>query len=253
MLDVSGRKRWPDRWNPAPRRGVPCFTVCLRKISIAWAGLLGLGALAAAAGPEADFSASLSPAQYAAAGLPRLSRDQLAVLDGEVARDGLDAAVSPTGAAGIPFSSRRAPVQRSRDGLALLAPAELAQLDALVAQRLAAPAALAASATNPGPGPTGGGTLAMPAGSVAPDAWETGPLPPRVHGSVSLTVGGGKGGSFYGGDFSTVYVDPAHHFAVGFEYSEYHGKGLRCPSDHGWPGPGLVGPWPPGPAALPAP
>lgn len=49
---------------------------------------------------------------------------------------------------------------------------------------------------------------------------------PEIHGSVSYTVGWSKAGSFQGGDLVLTYDDPDHRYSVLVAYSQYHGKGL---------------------------
>lgn len=48
----------------------------------------------------------------------------------------------------------------------------------------------------------------------------------RVHGGMSLTVGGGSGGSFYGTSGWVSFHDPDTGLSVGFSYSQFKGDGL---------------------------
>jgi hypothetical protein len=50
--------------------------------------------------------------------------------------------------------------------------------------------------------------------------------PPVIHGEIGFTYGWGQGGSVSGGDIVLTYDDPAGRYSVLFAYSEYHGKGL---------------------------
>lgn len=47
-----------------------------------------------------------------------------------------------------------------------------------------------------------------------------------IHGQVSFTYGWGKGGHGYGTDIVLSYEDPAGRYAVAVGYSDYHGKGF---------------------------
>lgn len=47
----------------------------------------------------------------------------------------------------------------------------------------------------------------------------------RVHGGVSLTVGGSSNGSFYGTSGWVSFHDPATGLSVGFSYSRFKGDG----------------------------
>lgn len=48
----------------------------------------------------------------------------------------------------------------------------------------------------------------------------------RVHGGMSVTVGGGSGGSFYGTSGWVSFHDPATGLSVAFSYSQFKGDGL---------------------------
>ncbi len=50
--------------------------------------------------------------------------------------------------------------------------------------------------------------------------------PLEIHGEISYTVGGSKAGSFQGGGMVLTYDDPDHRYSVLVGYSEYRGKGL---------------------------
>jgi hypothetical protein len=62
-----------------------------------------------------------------------------------------------------------------------------------------------------------------------------------IHGEISFTYGTGKGGSFTGGDLVLTYDDPAGRYSVLVGYSEYQGKGVApC----FYPGYGYYRPYP---------
>ena len=62
-----------------------------------------------------------------------------------------------------------------------------------------------------------------------------------IHGEISFTYGTGKGGSVMGGDLVLTYDDPAGRYSVLVGYSEYQGKGLApC----FYPGYGFYRPYP---------
>jgi hypothetical protein len=182
--------------------------------------LLALAACCALLGPaaraadEPRFSNTLSAAQRAESGLAQLSDDNVAVIDALVRQDEA-AAKRRNGLIGPGrFSMRRTEHERDIAGLAKLTPAQLERLDDLIAPWVTvAPPQLSAEIGSPAP-------------ALLPEARER---TPEVHGSVSLTYGWSKGGNVRGGDLVLTYADPAHHFAVLVEYSEYHGKGLAPP------------------------
>jgi hypothetical protein len=50
--------------------------------------------------------------------------------------------------------------------------------------------------------------------------------PLEIHGEISYTYGMSKAGSFQGGGIALTYDDPDHRYSVAVAYSEYRGKGL---------------------------
>ena len=50
--------------------------------------------------------------------------------------------------------------------------------------------------------------------------------PLELHGEISYTVGGSKAGSFQGVGMVVTYDDPEHRYSVLVGYSEFRGKGL---------------------------
>jgi len=47
-----------------------------------------------------------------------------------------------------------------------------------------------------------------------------------IHGEIGFTYGWSQGGTLSGGDFVLTASDPAGRYSVLFAYSEYHGKGM---------------------------
>ncbi len=174
---------------------------------------------ARAAGEDSRFSTTINAADRAAAGLPKLSSDQVAVIDALVRREtGRVAAnaASRTPEAGATFSQRLNTDERRAAGLASLSPAELAQLDALIERQQTARLAR---------------TL------LAPPAFLTRPqrivatekkTEREIHGSFSLSYGVGSGGySEKSGSMNFIFEDPARGLTINVGYSETHTKGGR--------------------------
>ena len=184
----------------------------------------GLLALAPAVAPAAEaaalarFSQSLATPDRSAAGLDRLSSDQLAVLDALVRRD-LVAQSAPrrtdTPAPPARFSERLSDDERRNAGLAALTAAELARLDACAERN--ANAILARTLLSP---PT-----FVPLSVRARVAETTKATGPEIHGSFTLGLGVGKGYSERFGGMTLTYEDPVRNFAVSFSYTESHLKG----------------------------
>ncbi len=163
---------------------------------------------------EPRFSSTLSPAQQAETGLDQLTSDNIAVIDALVRLDVAALRLRNNNIRSTRFSERRADHERDIAGLGHLAPEQLTKLDQFVSLRIPAPV-IPASAD-------------LSHASVSLDAVR---IPykrpaPEIHGSVTLTYGGGKGGSFRGAESVITYVDPSRHFAVTVGYSQYSGSGL---------------------------
>jgi hypothetical protein len=166
---------------------------------------------------DARFSQTLSATESAAAGLNRLSSDQVAVIDALLRRELSGQAPRPRedAPAATRFSQRLSDDERRIAGFALLTEAELAQLDALV-ERHAARASARALLTSP--------VVAAPRKVLVRPA-ET-KTAPEIHGSFFLSMGWGSGGySEKTGGMTLNYEDPARGFAISVGYSETHTKG----------------------------
>lgn len=178
---------------------------------------LALGFVLLASGPllratAAEFSAALSPDQFASAGLTSRSADELAVLDRLVQRDVAAARQGGVTTFRGTFSSRRTPAERQAAGLDRLTPDALNQLDALVAEQIARPRPAAAP----------GWTPVDPAGIDVSTA-----LKPEVHGTVTLAYGWGRGGSSRLAALDTTYYDPASRVTLSFGIATWSGPGCR--------------------------
>lgn len=163
------------------------------------------------------FSQSLATGDRTAAGLDRLSSDQVAVLDALVRRD-LAAQAAPRRADAPPlaarFSQRLSADERRNAGLGALTETELPQLELFVERRISAA--------------LGQVLLAPPTFvplSVRARVAEAKPKTPEIHGSFTLGMGFGKGYSEKFGGMTLTYEDPVRNFAVSFSYAESHIKG----------------------------
>jgi hypothetical protein len=183
----------------------------LRRL-VAW--LLVLAAAVAQAS-DVRFSQALSAEDRTAAGLPRLTSDEVAVIDALVRRDtgtraGTDAK-DPTPAT---FSQRLNANERRAAGLAKLGPAELPKLDAFVARHQSA--RLARSLLAPP-------SYVTRPSRVTPTETKKGR---QIHGSYSLSFGFGSGGySEKSGSMMLTLEDPERGFSISVGYSETHTKG----------------------------
>lgn len=182
---------------------------------LAWAGITAI-----AAANDLRFSVSLEPAERIACGLPRLSSDQVAVLDAFVRRDtgtrGSSAPADPSKAppSSAAFSQRLTAGERETAGLPTLTPTELAQLDASVERHQNARLAR---------------TLLAPPAFLSPSR-QIVPAERKkereIHGSFSLSYGMGSGGySEKSGSMVLTLEDPAKGYSINVGYTETHIKG----------------------------
>jgi hypothetical protein len=176
-----------------------------------------VGAASAEGVANSRFSQSLSTADRTAAGLDRLTSDQVAVLDALIRRD-LTTQATPRRADAPPlparFSQRLTDDERRNAGLGPLTETELAQLEIFVERRISATLAHT--------------VLAPPSFvplSVRARVAEAKPKTPEIHGSFTLGMGFGKGYSEKFGGMTLTYEDPVRNFAVSFSYAESHIKG----------------------------
>lgn len=177
--------------------------------------LLALGS-AAIASEEVRFSKTLSPAEFTATGLERISSDELAVLDALIRRDWTQAQFVTKQPRAARFSERLSADERRNAGLEHLAAEELARLDTHVQGRITPPASFDSA--------TGSGSAALGVQSVKLRR------DPEVHGSVSLMVAAGSDGyRAYGGALEVHYDDPANRYSVGIAVSQIHEKGRFYP------------------------
>jgi hypothetical protein len=197
------------RFLPLNPLSLPCLGVLL--------GLVAFGLEGRA--NDLRFSVAIEAADRAACGLPKLTSDQVAVLDAFVRRDTAargatnpdrepDARTAPV------FSQRLTPAERQTAGLLTLTPAELAQLDATVERFQGARLAR---------------TLLAPPSFIS--RRDRILLPERkkereIHGSFSLSYGVGSGGySEKSGSMVLTLEDPAKGYSISVGYTETHTKG----------------------------
>jgi hypothetical protein len=169
----------------------------------------------AASGRAQDgrFSTPLTASARTAAGLERLAADQLAVLDALVRRDEkINAKPDTAHPVPVRFSQRLSPEERASAGLDSLSAAELAQLDALV------------------PPPASGRVSSLTSKAAGPAVQPEPSAPaPEIHGMISFTFGGGRGGYREKGGFMMLdYQDPAHglELLVGYGETQISGPSL---------------------------
>ena len=173
------------------------------------------------AAQDLRFSATLGAADRSAAGLTKLTSDQVAVIDALVRRDSSSrlstSAPSKADGAETPaatFSQRLTENERRTAGLPALTTLEIAQLDAFVERHQAAKLAR---------------TLLAPPDYLTPRSRVT-PTEKKqereIHGSFSLSYGFGSGGySEKTGSMVLTMEDPARGYSISVGYSESHIKG----------------------------
>ncbi|MFT3784387.1 MAG: hypothetical protein QM790_20445 [Nibricoccus sp.] len=178
------------------------------------------------------FTSDLSDENKVGIGVAKLTPEQIAALDAQVAREIAVARQGDTPAFSTTFSKRRTPQQRKEAGLDRLMTPELNRLDTLVAN------AVANRPAPPGP------TIVKPASTTPESASDwVDVTPPKwdVHGQVSLAYIWGSGGrSGYGASVATTATDPSGKVSVSLVLSQFtfKGKGSRYlydyPCDQGW-------------------
>lgn len=189
-----------DVFAPVTFSRLACFTL-----------LLGAATLAHGAEPDARFSQTLVPETRNAAGMAKLTSDEIAVLDALVRRDATQVASQASSA---PTFSQRLTVDEYRAaGLGRLTAPELVHLDAAVASREADPAAPTAVLSSPGMRVT------------AADVRDSAPWKPEVHGEVFIEFGGGRGFSTRGGGVTLTIDDPTHRSTLSLGYAEWRARG----------------------------
>ena len=182
--------------------------------------LIAASLILAGTAAGAGFSESLTPQEKEASGVVQLGPAQVSKLDALVAKDEALAREGAVTGFSTSFSQRRTHQERLDAGLERLSASQRARLDSLVAFAIA----------NPGPViPVFRPRPAPPAASFSSPA-----LKPEIHGDVSLTVGGGKGVSFFGSRLDLNLTDPMGKYSISVSISQYRGKGLSFP-DPGLP------------------
>ena len=179
---------------------------------------------------SARFSQLLPAADRTAAGIDRLSSDQLGALDALVRRDTAAQGATRRPDPPLParFSQRLTEDERRNAGCPVLTEAELTKLDALVERQESASLARTLLAS---PMFVTRSTRLSSRETVTKTAAE-------VHGEFSLSYGVGKGGySEKSGSMVLRYEDPARNLSITFGYAETHTKSPFGYRD------GDTGPW----------
>lgn len=180
---------------------------------------------------------------------------------------------SAASAAQAGFIEGLSPDERAASGLARLAPAQAARLDALVGRDVSlaheggvtgfassftarrTPQERAEAGIDPlsagersmldvlaaraiAYGPPAQASFSYAASAAPPETLVSAPPKAQVHGDLSLTVGGGShGSSFYGTSADLFVTDPSGRFTVGVSVSTFRSKGFVGPY-----GPGCLAP-----------
>ena len=187
------------------------FSAVFKTTLLAWA----LAASASLIAAEANFSATLSAEQQASTGLTTLTSEELAALDRLVAVDRLGGtgltAARPESLPELKnnFVARRSDEERKQAGLDRLTPAQLSQLNALIA----------------------GSNLGTPKPKDRPRIKDSevfaAPKKPEVHGGFSLTYGRGSGGSsFRSASMWVDYFDPTTGLGLSVGMTRSKGNGF---------------------------
>jgi hypothetical protein len=196
-------------------RSLPCLNrLLLRCLAL---GLLAL-ATARIHANDVRFSQTLQAEDRSAAGLGRLSSDEVAVIDALVRRDtasrGSSTPDPKEAAAPATFSQRLTADERRAAGFAKLTATELPKLDAFVDRHQNA--RLARSLLAPP-------TFVSRASRIVPTEKKK---EREIHGSFSLSYGMGSGGySEKTGSMVLTLEDPDRGYSISVGYSESHIKG----------------------------
>jgi hypothetical protein len=182
--------------------------------------LIAASLILAGTAAGAGFSDSLTRQEKEASGVVLLSPAQVSKLDALVAKDEDFAREGAVTGFSTSFSQRRTHQERIEAGLERLNASQRARLDSLVAFAIADPAPVI-PVFQPRP--------AAPAASFSSPA-----LKPEIHGDISLTVGAGKGVSFFGSGLDLNITDPMGRYSISVSLSQYRGKGFSFP-DPGLP------------------
>jgi hypothetical protein len=194
----------------------PLFRPLLASALITLAAV-GAGASAARA-QDLRFSVTLGAEERAAAGLTKLTSDQVAVIDAFVRRDTASRSSNSTPVApekaNATFSERLTAQERQTAGLGGLTAQEIRRLDGFVDQQQSARLAR---------------TLLAPPTYISRSA-RVKPTEKKaereIHGSFSLSYGMGSGGySEKTGAMMLSMEDPDRHYAIAIGYTESHVKG----------------------------
>jgi hypothetical protein len=203
--------------------------VCIRHWFIRVVIAAVLASVTVSAAEPTSFISTLSAENKAASGVERLSEEQIAALNAQIAREIAVARQGATVAFATSFTHRRTPQQRTEAGLDRLMTPELARLDTLVATAVANGAKPASPATD-----------ALVTTSSPSTYVESIPRHAEVHGEVTLAYVSGSGGAHgYGASMVTTVTDPSGKYSLTFGFSQFYGKGFHhypgeYPCDRGW-------------------
>lgn len=190
-------------------------------------GLLLAGALFtgghALRAADGGFTAALSADERRETGLIGLTGEEFKALDALVAGELAQARESGDNALPGTLADRHPGAPAKAAGLDRLTPEQLARLDELIS---------ASMYVRPMPR-----ERPRLAGLDRAVLTEEGSRRLQVHGGMSLTVGGGSGGSFHGASAWVSYYDPVTGLGLSVSYSRYSGSGLpySYPDNYAYP------------------
>lgn len=176
-----------------------------------------IGSVAVLAAEDTRFSNMLNAEEKAAAGVSKLTSDQIAILDALYRRDTAKrgstvAAKSNAEAPPAEFSRRLSADERRNTGIASLTEAEVARLDALIERQQNAQLVRV--------------FLSPPSLVARRDVRTEAKEERRIHGSFTLSYGFGKGGySEKSGSMQVTIDDPERNMSITVGYSQSHVKG----------------------------
>lgn len=171
----------------------------------------------ALAADDARFSGMINSEEKSAAGIAKLTSDQVAILDALYRRDTAKrgSTIAPKSNAEAPpaeFSRRLTADERRNTGIAALSEAEIAKLDTLVERQQNAQLVRV--------------LLAPPPLVSRRDVRTETRQERRIHGSFTLSYGFGKGGySEKTGSMQVTLDDPERNFSLTVGYTQSHVKG----------------------------
>ena len=197
---------------------MPASSRLKRLLTLLVCGCVALHLSAQTWTPRGDFLARLAEPEQLATGVHELSEQERANLDNLVAYEVASArAGNVNGFAGT-FSSRRSEAELEATGIQRLSDEQRTRLDEHIAGYLADRPSVP-YLTRSERSRSGGGA------KTEADEDFTGKGPKlEVHGEITLEVGSGGGGSYYGGSVTTVISDPKGRFNAIISYGTTRGN-----------------------------